>query len=450
MRGRAMLQMFKSCVQDVIRDDRGSTAMLFALMLVPVTVSVGLSVDFGRANRTQAEMQSALDTAAIAVNRAPPAVAEQVGLRFFNANFKNDLTTAPVVNFDVRPDGQVLATARGSLPMLFGGLLGIATFEISTKTTVVPEREVAQTGTSEVVFEGGAPCLHVMDQSNQDALKIDSSVDLDASGCDVRVRSNRSRALYELDGQNIAFRSIQVKGEASTTDALKITGHPYEVKTNADVVANPYMDAIRDVVQVITVGACTSANTDKTWTGTVAPGTYCGATTFRNAVFSSGLYIIKSSSGNKVGALKLDGNLDGSAGVTFYLADNKSTLAGYTASSGSVLKAPSTGTTRGLLLFENSNRGANWPVTINEMSGQVWEGLIYLPSANLTLASFENWTTFDVSMSANTVVLDRWSNMTWRSFKWTPFNRSNPIVYDDETFTDQTTTIVEKPLYIAQ
>jgi hypothetical protein len=68
----------------------------------------------------------------------------------------------------------------------------------------------------------------------------------------------------------------------------------------------------------------------------------------------------------------------------------------------------------------------------------------------LTLASFSNWTAFDVSLNANTAVIDRWSNMVWRSFAWTPFNRSNPIVYDDETYMDETTTVVEKPLYIAK
>jgi hypothetical protein len=110
--------------------------------------------------------------------------------------------------------------------------------------------------------------------------------------------------------------------------------------------------------------------------------------------------------------------------------------------------------TKGILIFENSNRGSNWDLSIDlsitDATQQTWEGLVYLPSANLTLDGFEDWTTFKISLAANTVLIKNWSGMTWEPYVWVPFNQTAPILYDDETYTDETVTVTEKPIYISQ
>lgn len=433
----------------IVRDERGNVAVLVALLMLPMTLGIGVAVDFGRGNRAEADMQSALDGAAIAALRSTPEAAEDVGTRFFTANFKNHLITTPVVNFDVKEDGKVAATARGSLEMPFGGLIGIDTFEIAATTTVVPERDVATTETSEVVVTGGAPCLHVMDQSDQESLLISDSTNVDATTCDVRVRSNRSTALRGKGNSGVKFRSVKVKGQYSTEGGIAVSGWPYDITADADIVGNPYLDGIRDVVQALSVGSCTNANTGKTYTGTASPGTYCGTTTFDGVTLQPGVYVIKSSSGNKNGELVIKGLVSGN-GVTFYLADNKSSLKEYNATAGSSLTAPTTGTTRGILFFENSNRGAAWDLSISDETNQTWQGLVYLPSANIVMDKFTSWQKFNVSLAANTVTMSNWNNMKWESFVWYPYNKTSPILYDNETYMSETTTITEKPLYIAQ
>lgn len=444
-----MMTMHLPSYSTLQSDDRGNVGILFALLLLPILLTVGIAVDFSRSNRSKNDMQAALDAAAIAAIRADPAIAEQVGLKFFNANFKNDLVTTPVVNFRLEANGHVKATARGSIALLFGGLTGTETHEISILSTIVPERTVMETETETVVVAGGAPCLHVMDQSDMQALEIADSRDVNASTCDVRVRSNRSEAMRARGNSNVKFRSLKVKGQSSTEGGVAVTGWPYTITEDAQIVANPYLDAIRDVVQSIRVDACTIANTGKTWTGTVHPGTYCGDTVFDGVSFQPGLYIIKSSSGNKSGALSFSGKVTGN-GVTFYLADNKSALKSYNATTGSSLIAPTTGVTRGILIFENSNRGSNWDLTISDATVQTWQGLIYLPSANLTLDKFSGWNSFKVSLAANTVLLRNWSGMTWEPYVWYPFNQTAPILYEDESYTDETVTVTEKPIYISQ
>ena len=40
--------------------------------------------------------------------------------------------------------------------------------------------------------------------------------------------------------------------------------------------------------------------------------------------------------------------------------------------------------------------------------------------------------------------------MNWEPYVWYPLNQNAPILYDDETYNEETTTVSEKSLYIAQ
>ena len=51
------------------RDQSGSVAMVFGLMVIPLTAIVGLAVDFGRAYSVYSHTQVALDAAALAAGR---------------------------------------------------------------------------------------------------------------------------------------------------------------------------------------------------------------------------------------------------------------------------------------------------------------------------------------------------------------------------------------------
>ena len=129
---------------------------------------------------------------------------------------------------------------------------------------------------------------------------------------------------------------------------------------------------------------------------------------------------------------------------------NKSTFKSYEATADSSLVAPTTGITQGILFFENSNRGNNWDLTISNVTAQTWQGLAYLPSANLTFDEFSAWKSFKISLASNTLKITNWSSMVWEPFVWYPFNQSAPILYDDATYSDETITVTERPIYISQ
>lgn len=60
------------------RDERGNTALVFALLLVPVTIMSFGSLDFYRASTAQANLQDVLDSAALVAARAPTTNPDQI------------------------------------------------------------------------------------------------------------------------------------------------------------------------------------------------------------------------------------------------------------------------------------------------------------------------------------------------------------------------------------
>src|ERR687895_1520924 len=56
--------------QRLLADRRGVVAVVFALTLVPMLTAVGAAVDYSRATAVRADLQSAVDAAALAIGRA--------------------------------------------------------------------------------------------------------------------------------------------------------------------------------------------------------------------------------------------------------------------------------------------------------------------------------------------------------------------------------------------
>jgi len=72
------------------RDQRGVIAMLFAIVLVPVMLTIGLALDYGQASSYETQMQRVMDEAVIAgasamAKTGDAAKAEAVARRRFNA-----------------------------------------------------------------------------------------------------------------------------------------------------------------------------------------------------------------------------------------------------------------------------------------------------------------------------------------------------------------------------
>lgn len=439
-------------------DERGSVAIVFALTAFALFSIVGLAIDMGRSTRVSAKLQGALDAAVLAGANVSTEKQTATASAVFAANFSNAAgLSADFVTLTFSQDGggQFGGTASVTVPTTFAGIAGVDGLTISlqakAKNTAVVETETTWDETVTTTTPGPLPCILALDPSAASAFKLISNSNLNASTCEVDVRSDDTYAMYNDSTSQATFKHVRVNGGvrhigggrpmiAASPNKVEVGKEgssglsSWVVKNNPTVNSDPFGSAISTVISSTTVGDCTAANSNKSWSGTVDPGTYCGITTFSGATFNTGTYVIKSISGGNTGQLKLTGLLKGSAGVSFFLSDNSATLVQYAAAEGSTLYAPSTGPSKGLLFFENSNRSSKWSVSIANTNKQAWKGLIYLPSANVSMKSLSEWPSLYVSMVVNTLYMDSLSTV-FTPFPWTPWFKTTAISYPGTTTT---------------
>jgi Flp pilus assembly protein TadG len=424
------------------QDRKGSVAIVFALTAIPVFGIIGLGIDVGRAMNARERLQAAMDAAVVAATRDTSGEPEAAAQRFFDANASSIGGRSASASFTINGDGDLVGSASLDVPTTILQIMRFDKVAVSAqavaKASSTTTTTVTETITKQVVIPGQGHCIHVLDQNATESLKLINNRSLTAETCEIHVRANSSVAIKTQDEVAVTWKKLLVKGSGGNTSGELdiIKDAPKAIQYNYPVVGDPYTDYVQAVVRALPNASCPQANRNKTFTNqTVSPGVYCGTTTFDGVTFNPGLYTIIAS-GNDGGRLILKGRLDGSAGVSFYIGDNKSALHSYQASEGTYLKALESGLTQGLLFFEASNRGSTWSASINSLARNTWDGVIYLPSANLTI---KNWTadadrTMTFGIVANQLQMENWTG-TIKTYQWTPFGYSKPINLPDETIT---------------
>lgn len=123
----------------LMRDRRGTVAIIFALALIPLSLSVGLAVDTARAYAVKSKLSQALDAAALAVGSSTGTADElqQIGQKFFDANFK-DSGLDVAGSFSVSVTGDVVsANGSAQVQTTLMQLIGVDTIAVSESAQVI-------------------------------------------------------------------------------------------------------------------------------------------------------------------------------------------------------------------------------------------------------------------------------------------------------------------------
>jgi Flp pilus assembly protein TadG len=121
-------------------DAGGAVGIMFAVALVPLVMGIGAVMDYSRASRVQASLQSATDAAALAVGK----YAMETGTRdnadrarqAFDAGFKRTDNTT-VTRFDVRQnESKLTIDVQASVPLVFAGILGTSSMDMGATAEV--------------------------------------------------------------------------------------------------------------------------------------------------------------------------------------------------------------------------------------------------------------------------------------------------------------------------
>jgi Flp pilus assembly protein TadG len=127
------------------RDEGGSPAILFALVLLPLIAAVGLAIDSGMAFNLKARLQKSIDAAGLAAGRvaySDHAISD--ARAYFDSNFPPGYLSSTVTAFDVRFDenrDNIFIDATVEMPTVFMKVFGHDSVTVTASTTIHRENQ---------------------------------------------------------------------------------------------------------------------------------------------------------------------------------------------------------------------------------------------------------------------------------------------------------------------
>jgi Flp pilus assembly protein TadG len=374
------VSLFDERAKALSADDRGSIALLFAACLLVMVGAAGMAIDLSRANAAKTNMQSALDIAvlAAATTDAPDIVKATA---IFNQNVLSVEADKVVPKFTVGSDGRVIGSVTADVQTTLMGIFNVKSLAVSASSAAI--------GT-----KSGGACVIALSSSANQSLLVNSGADVVAPECEVHVRSTANPAAIFNAGTKLDTKRICIAGSKIIDNG---GSHPNLEKSCA-AQSDPYAGVFPEPYS----SSCTYSHGNYNGGSvTLNPGVYCGWFNFNGAptvTFNPGTYILKS------GGWNVNGGTWTGHGVTFYFAD-KSKIQ-FNSAVAATLSAPSSGTYRGLVIFEKAGLGKSQMV-FNDAKGMNLEGIVYLPSRDVTFNGGSQLTSKSMMLVTNTLLLNQ-------------------------------------------
>jgi Flp pilus assembly protein TadG len=396
------------------RDRRGAIAVTMALLAVPIVMVTGAAVDYARLVQFKTQLQETVDSAALAGAAAfngssGSTNAVTVANNYLTANEKElpghvgSLTTSVTTGTSGGDTVTVQATAH----------LGTTFLRVIASTLPVSASASALVPATRV-------CILITDPSSSQSFLVNGGANLNAPNCEIDVASTSSgAAMIDSSLSNIA--GLCVAGGTTVNGGASVNN----LQNDCTTATNPYVGAFPAPSMSAT---CNYSNENYSGSVTLQPGTYCGGINFNGGTvtFAAGNYVFYNVNVNFNGSgtlsmgagvyafqnthwnLNSGWNVNGS-GVTFYYADSSSYIQ-FNSNVGVNLSAPTSGTYANVLMFEPDGLSTSSFAIDGSSSAHLLQGLIYLPSRNITFNSTANVTTDDMTLVAHQVIFD---TLTW-------------------------------------
>lgn len=368
----------------------GNIAVYFALSSLPLLAGIALAVDYADALNKKSELQSYLDGAVLtgaADAQDPTGAAKNFFMQTTGMSAEDyaDLSGKGRIKF-VLNDNTLAGTVTQTFARPIQSVVGGSHVDISVAAQVRLRKSAAQ-----------GPCITVLANSGQ-ALLLNSGAKMDAPDCEVHVHSTKDPAFIMNAGVDLKIAKLCVKG----TKYIKNGGTVTKLETGCTVASDPYFGKIAE--PTVPTNCQTSGAKDGT-THTLNPGAHCWVNFNGNPTitFKPGLHIIR-------GSMNINnGSTVNAEGVTFYFPDRDSKIQ---ANGALTMKAtaPTSGTYKGILMFEKWSDAASNPWTtqyvFNGSKSEYLGGAIYLPFRDVTYNSTTNVSGSKISMVVNTLIVN--------------------------------------------
>jgi Flp pilus assembly protein TadG len=404
----------------VVADRRGAIAMTMAMLMAPILMTIGAAVDYARLEQFKTQLQATVDSAALAgaaaytstsqnsnaVTVATNYVASGVALLPAHVGTITPTVTAAQVTTGNNAGNSITVSATASIGTTFMRIFANTLSVSANASALNPAKKV---------------CILITDTSSAQSFLVNSGVTLNAPNCEIDVAStNSGAAMINSSLANIA--GLCVAGGATVNGGASVTN----LTTNCSTASNPYTNTIAAPTISTT---CTVNGGNYSGTATLSPGTYCGGINFNGGgtvTFTAGNYVFYNATVNfngsgtlafGTGVYSLKGthlNLNSGwtangTGITFYYADASSYIQ-FNSGVKADLSAPTTGTYANVLMFEPDGLSTSSFAVDGTSTTDLLQGLIYLPSRNITFNSTSNVDTDAMTLVAHQVIFD---SITW-------------------------------------
>jgi len=377
------------------RDRRGNYAVITALLSPVLIGSAGLATEGGLWMYVHQSLQGAADSAALSA------------ATLYSLNSSRNLSdqaqsVVATYGYTVGTSGTTVTVNR---PPATGSYTGnnkaievIVTTQQSrllssifaTGAVTVAGRAVALPGNN------GAGCVLTLNATASGAVTSNGSSGITLSQCAVYDNSNNSSALVNGGSATINALSVNVVGQVSGGSGITTT---QGTNTGVSPTTDPYAGVVMP-----TLGGCNQNNASYNSNATISPGVYCnGIQINAGAVvtMNPGVYFIDR------GTLKMSGNstLKGTGVTIIFTSSTGSNYADATINGGSTLAitAPTTGATKGIVMFGDRNMPTSTTFKFNGGDTQVLGGAVYIPKGTLQYAGGNNASTNCTQVIADTV-----------------------------------------------
>ena len=353
--------------------------MVIALLLPVLVLTTGGAIDLVHAESVRSDLRSVLDNATLAAagdgddRRAEVLIGSHLGAR-------EDVTSYTAEFSFSNKQRSVVGQASATLDAHFLGIVGLPSL------TVTAEAEAA-------MGDGARPCITLLDPTASQALLVNSGAKVRAPTCEIHVRSTASPAAIFNGGTRLNVSRICVAGSR----VIKNGGWTGNVETSCKASEDPFAGTL----PTPPTSVCTDfGGVREGRSVSFRPGVYCGGINFNGSVdveFEPGLYVIRG------GNWMVNGGDWTGRGVTFYFED--SSRIHFNSGVKAKLSAPKDGIYRDILFFEKSGLGRS-NFLFDESRGSELDGIMYLPSRDMTYNSGSDARGDRLTMVFNTLILN--------------------------------------------
>lgn len=360
-------------LKELLLNRRGNFAVAAALMAVPLSLALGLGIDFTNAAFWKSRLQEVADSAALAAVETDEGNEEAVQAAKDWALGNGSFATNIVVDANITAPASVLREAEveisAGMPTVFMSLAGIKTIELHVAATA----------------RKSAPdyCIYVLDPDSNGALMVTGSGGVSAPNCGIQVNSSDMNALRHVGTGKIVARKISVVGN------YQGGGYSVTPKTNQPLLADPLVH----IPEPVPPNGCDYNNQMLSDVTIPAGRVFCGSISFDgHVVLSPGVHYFH----NAVVSIDSNADLKGDD-VTIFLDSESSII--QSPGNGSVrLSAPKDGIYAGLAIFGSREvSGAIPTVSFSGNKNYAIDGTIYLPRHRIRMKG-----THDLKLIAKT------------------------------------------------